>query len=118
MGAAGRGRGGGPEDGERPRDERVQVLASVAIHGGAEMVILSIQNVSVSGALLSAEEEDLEMLPIGRSVQVTVFDSTSRHLKVELEARVVRHEPGGVALSWGRNLRAASLLKLMERCRR
>jgi hypothetical protein len=107
-----------PERPQHPRDERVQVLASVAVHGGAEMVILGVQNLSVSGVLLAADAEDHELLPIGRIVQVTVFDTAHATHKVEIEARVVRHEPGGIALGWDRTLRAASLLRLIVHCRR
>ncbi len=71
------------------------------IIGKEETLILEAINISLGGVFLSSDGQDLSEYQPGAPVDVLIFDphSMARHA-VRTPAKVVRHEPNGIALQW------------------
>jgi len=86
---------------DTPRAERLDLYAVVAIKSGTCRVILTVLNLSESGALLEADEAERGKLPIDSAHDISIFDRDHEHHRtVKLKATVARHAEHGVALTW------------------
>jgi hypothetical protein len=98
---------------DRRSHRRFDVYAMVRLEGPLA-VLVSVRNLSVTGALLKNDGHDLSTLTVGRTVGIAVFHPDRPSAAIRLTARVVRQEPTGVALSWDEHQDAAgSLLRLI-----
>jgi hypothetical protein len=86
---------------ERRRHPRFEVYATVRLESVPSL--LSVRNISVSGALLNCDGHDVSTLEAGRSLLVSVFHPDRPDERIQITARVVRHVPGGIALTWEEN---------------
>ncbi len=104
---------------EAPRAQRLDLYAVVAIMRGKKRVILTVCNLSTTGVLLEADEKEAKMLPIDSEHEISIFDRDhEQHRTVKVAAKVVRHDPRGVALTWsGDDAVIAKLEKLIETLR-
>lgn len=88
----------------RPRRyPRLELAAFVDVRrgdGGAALQ-LPVRNISRGGVLVGDGGEDLTGFQLGETLAVTIVDkSGDLDGAAMVEARVVRHDAGGMALSW------------------
>jgi hypothetical protein len=86
---------------EQPRAPRLELYAVVAIQSGKRRVILTVLNLSESGVLLEADEDERGKLVLDSTHDISVFDRDhEQHRAVTVQATVVRHDERGIALTW------------------
>jgi hypothetical protein len=104
---------------ERRRHERLELCASVLIKGNEEIPLLSVRDISLSGAFLASGGTDLSMFAIGAEHRVVVLDVRDPAATAEVTATIVRHEYSGMAIDWsgspGAALKIATLLEDIRR---
>ena len=89
----------------RPRRyPRLELRAFVEVRrgdpGGA-MLQLPVRNISRGGVLVGDAGEDLSVFALGAALMVTIVDASGDlDAAAHVEGRVVRHDAGGMALSW------------------
>ena len=99
---------------------RLELLASVEVMSGTEVLILPAINVSLGGALIGSDGQDLSAIPIGKEIEVSLFDVMDEtQASLRMAAKVVRRNKDGIALqSIGADpnitARLASLLEQMR----
>lgn len=95
---------GGKTPVEHKRDQRlhprIELFATVELRGLDEVLILSLRNVSLGGAFLSADGNDLSGIRVGSEHELAVFEGEDTKGEIVVRARVVRKESNGLALSW------------------
>jgi hypothetical protein len=97
-----------PVDPERGRPKaRLRVAASVVLNHGAELIALPLVDVSLTGALISAQGRVLDQLPVGTELPLTLFANENADQQVDVVARVVRHREDTLAVDWSQNQSAA-----------
>ena len=97
-----------------PRAERLDLYAVVEITSGKRRVILTVCNLSESGALLEADDDERKKLPVDSEHDISVFDRDHQlHRMVKLHATVVRHDERGVALTWKSDPGAAAKITVL-----
>ena len=88
----------------RPRRyPRLELAAFVELRRdeGAAVLQLPVRNISRGGALVGDGGADLSAFALGATLAVTIVDkSGDLDGAAAVEARVVRHDAGGMALSW------------------
>ncbi len=88
----------------RPRRyPRLELAAVVDVRraDGAAVLQLPVRNISRGGVLVGDAGENLSGFPLGETLAVTIIDkSGDLDAAAAVEARVVRHDAGGMALSW------------------
>ena len=88
----------------RPRRyPRLELAAFVDVRRGDGTAVLQlpVRNISRGGVLVGASGEDLSAFALGDTLAVTIVDkSGDLDNGAVVEARVVRHDGGGMALSW------------------
>jgi len=73
------------------------------------MVQLPVRNISRGGVLVGAAGEDLSSFVIGEALAVMIVDAAGDlDAAARVEGRVVRHDAGGMALSWDENVQGVS----------
>ncbi|MDB4964697.1 MAG: hypothetical protein JWN44_386 [Myxococcales bacterium] len=71
------------------------------------MIHLAVRNVSRGGALVASDGSDLSAFAPGSTQTVTLLDPDGGGANaVGVEAKVIRHDSSGMALSWDENDRA------------
>lgn len=85
------------------------------LNGGDEVLILSVQNLSVTGVLVAADGHDLGQFLVGNSYQLSVFDPENERYQVEVVARVVRKQPDALALTWDDEAALFRMQSLIQR---
>lgn len=95
----------------RPRRyPRLELSAFVEVRRGDDegaLVQLPVRNMSRGGVLVGAAGEDLSGFALGDTLAVTIVDvSGDLDAAAHIEGRVVRHDAGGMALSWDDSERA------------
>jgi len=88
----------------RPRRyPRLELAAFVDVRrgDGTFVVQLPVRNISRGGVLVGDAGEDLTVFSLGETLAVTIVDkSGDLDRGAAVDARVVRHDGGGMALSW------------------
>lgn len=88
----------------RPRRyPRLELAAFVDVRrgDGGAVLQLPVRNISRGGVLVGDAGEDLTVFSLGATLAVTIVDkSGDLDRGAVVEARVVRHDAGGMALSW------------------
>jgi hypothetical protein len=90
----------------RPRRyPRLELRAFVEVRrgeaGSGAIVQLPVRNMSRGGVLVGAAGEDLSIFALGDALAVTIVDASGDlDAAAHVEGRVVRHDGGGMALSW------------------
>lgn len=107
--------GAAPTD-EAPRAPRLELFAVVAIKRKKTRVILTVCNISTTGVLLEADEKETAKFPLESEHEIAIFDRDhEQHRTVKVVAKVVRHDPRGVALTWvADDAAAAKIARLIE----
>ena len=87
---------------ERRRFPRFgDVFATVSLAHGDETLVLKIRDVSLGGAAVNADANDLSWLAVGSRHELLIFDARSEEVApVRIQAQVVRLDRLGVAFSW------------------
>jgi hypothetical protein len=94
-----------PPNYPRPRRyPRLELHAFVEVRHGDEegaMVQLPVRNISRGGVLVGAAGIDLSIFALGEQLAVTIVDASGDlDSAANVDGRVVRHDAGGMALSW------------------
>jgi hypothetical protein len=94
-----------PPDHPRPRRyPRFELRAFVELRGGDgadARLYLPVRNISRGGVLVGDAGADLSVFPLGTSLALAIVDADGDlGSPARVEARVVRHDAGGMALSW------------------
>ena len=89
----------------RPRRyPRLELTAFVEVRRGDEpgaMVQLPVRNISRGGVLVGDAGVDLSVFAPGERLAITIVDASGDlDAAVHVEGHVVRHDAGGMALSW------------------
>jgi hypothetical protein len=89
----------------RPRRyPRLELSAVVEVRRGDEpgaMVQLPVRNISRGGVLVGDAGVDLKVFALGDLLAVTIVDASGDlDAAAHVEGHVVRHDAGGMALSW------------------
>jgi hypothetical protein len=89
----------------RPRRyPRLELSAFVVVRrgdAGDAVVQLPVRNMSRGGVLVGAASEDLSVFALGDTLAVTIVDASGDlDAAARVQGRVVRHDGGGMALSW------------------
>lgn len=68
------------------------------------MVQLPVRNISRGGVLVGTAGVDLSIFALGEMLAVTIVDASGDlDSAARVDGRVVRHDAGGMALSWDEN---------------
>jgi hypothetical protein len=89
---------GAPDD--RRGQPRIELYALLDVKASGEVLIVTVRNLSLSGALVEDDGTDLTRLPIGTRHELALFVPGDSENQLALIGEVVRHEPGGMALRW------------------
>jgi len=97
-----------PPNYPRPRRyPRLELSAVVEVRHGDEegtMVQLPVRNISRGGVLVGAAGIDLTIFALGETLAVTIVDASGDLTgAAHIDGHVVRHDAGGMALSWDRS---------------
>ena len=88
----------------RPRRyPRLELAAFVELRRGGDAAVLQlpVRNISRGGVLVGDAGSDLSAFALGATLPLTIVDkSGDLDTAANVEARVVRHDAGGMALSW------------------
>ncbi len=89
----------------RPRRYPRLVLSAVVEvprgDGSGALLQLPVRNISRGGVLVGDGGEDLSVFSLGDALAVTIVDASGDlDAAAHVEGRVVRHDAGGMALSW------------------
>ena len=97
-----------PPSQSRPRRyPRLELRAFVELRAGGAMLQLPVRNISRGGVLVGDGGEDLSLFAIGASLPVTIVDAAGDlDAAANVAGRVVRHDAGGMALSWDEDAQA------------
>jgi len=88
---------------ERRAHPRVQLFCAVRVLVD-EGLALAVRDFSLGGIALAADGLDLSRFTVGSCHELLVFDAADEHLPtVRAIARVVRHDPLGMAMTWAGN---------------
>jgi hypothetical protein len=92
----------------RPRRyPRFELRAAVVMRHSGTLVHLAVRNVSRGGVLVATDGGDLSSFTLGSTQTLTLLDPDGGGANaVGVEARVIRHDGGGMALSWDYSDRA------------
>lgn len=83
------------------RYPRLELRAFVEVRAGGAVLQLPVRNISRGGVLVGAAAEDLSMFATGDLLTVTIVDASGDlDAAANVAGRVVRHDGGGMALSW------------------
>jgi len=83
------------------RYPRLELRAFVELRAGGAMLQLPVRNISRGGVLVGAAGEDLSPFAIGELLSVMIVDASGDlDAAANVSGRVVRHDGGGMALSW------------------
>jgi hypothetical protein len=82
------------------RYPRLELHAQVRLPQGTEGLLLPVRNVSRGGVLVAAAGHDLSAFRISSPHPLELVDPDGTVPAATLEARVVRHDAIGMALSW------------------
>lgn len=92
-----------PPDFPRPRRyPRLELRAFVELGGGDDASApLPVRNISRGGVLVAADAPLAARFPLGAMLPLVIVDAAGDiDAAARVEARVVRHDAGGMALSW------------------
>jgi hypothetical protein len=93
---------------------RVELLASVEIAAGGEMIILTVRNISLGGVYVFRDGHDLSGFAVGSRHELTIFTPGDTEKQLVVRGQVVRHDENGMALKWREDdtsaMRLAALL--------
>jgi hypothetical protein len=90
-----------PYDRRTRRYPRLDLQAAVLLEQSGTSLVLPVRNVSRGGVLVASGGHDLRSFTIGSQHPVTIRDpDTAGIADVRIDARVVRHDVTGMALSW------------------
>ncbi len=99
---------GGSEQRKHPR---VDLLASIELKSGDEMIILTVRNISVGGVFVCNDGYDLlSGFPVGSRHELVIFTPSDLDKQLVVRGLVVRHEAEGMALTWREDDTAATKL--------
>jgi len=108
-----------PDDNRRAHP-RVELLVQVQVRRELEVHIMSTLNISLGGAFVQGDPADYPELQVGTGLELVIFDvEHPGDEDVNLQARVVRREPGSPTLTPGIGLQFVSVdLDTLARLRR
>jgi hypothetical protein len=86
--------------GDRRRHKRFRASASVQINGAEEIPLLTVLDLSLTGAFLISGGTDLTIFADHSRHSVVVFEMSDPDLRIAVTARVVRHDDQGMAIDW------------------
>lgn len=92
-----------PNDPRPRRYPRLELSAFVVVRRGAgdAVVQLPVRNMSRGGVLVGDAGEDLSGFALGDTFAVTIVDASGDlDAAARVQGRVVRHDGGGMALTW------------------
>ncbi len=89
-----------PEPPRKRRYPRLELQAAVKVQHSGAGLLLPVRNVSRGGVLVAASGHDLSAFPLGTTHSLTIFDPDDPTREARIEARVVRHDNTGMAVSW------------------
>ena len=94
----------------------MELLASVEIAAGGDLIILTVRNISLGGVFVLHDGHDLSAYAVGSRHELTIFTPDDLEKELVVRGQVVRHEPDGMALRWREDdTSAMRLAALVER---
>jgi hypothetical protein len=94
---------------ERRGSARVPLFALLDVT--AEVFVLTVRNLSLSGVLVDDDGHDLSRLSVGTKHELAIFTPGDTERQLVLAGEVVRHELGGMALRWTKD--SAAMVNLV-----
>ena len=82
------------------RHPRVELLASVELESGGEIIILTVRNISMGGVFVCNDGYALSAFAIGSRHELTIFTPSDLDKNLVVRGRIVRHDQDGMALEW------------------
>jgi hypothetical protein len=99
---------------------RKRVYAAVERYQGREMLCLTVRDLSRGGLWVFAGRHVLGSFPIGSEHRLILIDAADDGApQTAAKARVLRHDPSGIALRWHDDAKALSAIdEMLARLRR